>query len=369
MSLKPFSNSNLQKYLSKGFICEKHQHSDLFIYGYYSHDNIVWDEVNVHLRGMIADSDGNIHARSFKKFFTFKSYLSPTTVLLADNQYVQLKSPIRKIYEKIDGCLVMLYWIGDEPFLATQRSFTSNKAIKATDILHQKYRSTFSEFKRDRTYIFEAVFAENRIVVDYGNEEELYLIGIIDNETGKELPLENIGFKLPRDYTDEFSLVKDLKVLQNLNIPNKEGFVLTYEDGLKIKIKFPWYQQMHAIHDKLVSLYEQCYMEIRKLKAFANLSERYLSNVDIYNCLNQGKPVSSILTDIPPIHFLYGVERWINEIVDEYNQQKELLQNQPSSITELKPEVEKFFNLNTLNEGLRDTRMWNFRNRIEAMYC
>jgi hypothetical protein len=37
------------------------------------------------------------------------------------------------------------------------------------------------------TYLFEIIYPENRIVVDYNGEERLVLLGIINTETGEEL--------------------------------------------------------------------------------------------------------------------------------------------------------------------------------------
>ena len=39
--------------------------------------------------------------------------------------------------------------------------------------------------KPGKTYLFEIIYPENRIVVDYGDYKGLVLIDVIDNETGK----------------------------------------------------------------------------------------------------------------------------------------------------------------------------------------
>jgi len=61
--------------LDTRFCVEKHKAADLLIYGYDSRksDNpIIWNDLNQIIRGVILDGSGQIKARSFKKFFTYR---------------------------------------------------------------------------------------------------------------------------------------------------------------------------------------------------------------------------------------------------------------------------------------------------------
>jgi len=42
------------------------------------------------------------------------------------------------------------------------------------------------------TYLFELIFRNNRIVVDYGKTEDLFLITIVETETGVESAYEDL---------------------------------------------------------------------------------------------------------------------------------------------------------------------------------
>jgi len=371
---KIFHPTHLNKYLSRGFVVEKHKSEDLFIYGYNSNFNIVWDTVNVNLRGLITDGQGVIIARSFSKFFNFKAYLSSTKFLLSDGQIADIPSGRFKIFEKIDGCLVMLYWSQNKPYLATQRSFASKKALKATQILHEKYAHTFGNFDKSKTYIFEAVFPETNVIIDYGNIEDLFLIGIIDVETGANLPLENIGFKLPHEYTEDFSLVNDLRVLQGMNIFNKEGFIILYENGFRLKVKFSWYNSVHNLFSKIKKLQEDLYTEVKKLKLLKNVEENMLSNRHIYNLLNEGKPVEFLYKNLPAAHYFRGVEHWVEDVCRDYEKKKmdQLDQGKNGEIVShvnLMPDEEIFFDIDrTVEIHYKDSIMWNFMNRIKELY-
>jgi hypothetical protein len=101
----------LFNYVKQGFFTvEKHKTVDLFIFGYASGPvaqgkKKEWDDINKKMRGLIVDSKGTIHARSFEKFFTFKEYLSDDVILTLEDQEINIKDKSYKIFDKVDGSL------------------------------------------------------------------------------------------------------------------------------------------------------------------------------------------------------------------------------------------------------------------------
>ena len=91
-----------------------------------------------------------------------------------------------EVFEKLDGSLGILYWLNNLPYIATRGSFESEQARHATEILHGRYQHTFSSMDTNKTYLFEIIYPENRIVVDYGEMDDLILLTVIDNQTGHE---------------------------------------------------------------------------------------------------------------------------------------------------------------------------------------
>lgn len=247
----------LEKYVNETTMCcEKHPCGQFYLYGYYS-DHVtkqptVWDEISKHCRGLILDVYGNIVERPFPKFWTFCQYLSKSMVLLSENRIFKIPSGKFRILEKIDGTMVTLYWRNDKPYLATQRSFTNPKAIESTKLLYEKYSHLFSRLNKSYTYIFEAVYPETKVLIDYGEMRELYLIGVIDKVSGFPLELPDIGFPLCHDYTREYGHITDFNSLVDLNLPNQEGFVVYFQNGEMMKLKFPWYQTAHRVLDSCI---------------------------------------------------------------------------------------------------------------------
>lgn len=270
-----------QKWITK----RKHPFYDLWIYNYSpicQYDKI-WNEVTMQCRGLILDADYNVHSRPLKKFFNYGEILSDT-----------IPNEPFEVTKKEDGSLGILYWAQDTPFIATRGSFESNQAKKASQILHEKYSHLFDFLNVDRTYLFEIIIKENRIVLDYGDMEDLILIAIIDNATGNDLPLEDIGFPLVKKYDG----ITDINILKSLEKENEEGFVVRFiPSNHRIKIKFSEYVRLHKILTQT-------------------------SNVAIWECLKNGQPLDELLERIPDEFY-----RWVRKT-------KEDLENQYNNIEE-----------------------------------
>lgn len=227
--------SEIEKRIEKGLINkQKHPEFPLWIYNYsktcqFGRD---WDEYTLMCRGLILDEEGNIVARPFPKFFNVGE-------LESVGQKLPNKAPIR-VEKKYDGSLGISYFWEGKMYLTTRGSFTSEQAIMGTKILHEKYGKTAVSSKK--TYLFEIIYPENRIVIDYGDKKDLVLLAVKDIEEGFESIAELSGF----NYRETIP-VRDIEALRALESPNEEGFVLVYEDGFRTKIKFDEYVRLHRI--------------------------------------------------------------------------------------------------------------------------
>ncbi len=227
----------LKQMIEEGYVSvQKHPDTDLFIYNYTKkaqYDKI-WNEVTLKCRGLILNSDWKIIANSFEKFFNMEEL---------DANKTEIPNELFEVYEKLDGSLGILYWFDDEPFIATRGSFSSEQAVRGSKLLHEKYKDTFSQLDKSKTYLFEIIYSENRIVVDYGDKEDLILLAIRDTKTGNDLALEDVGFPVVKHYDG----IKDFRKLKELEEDNKEGFVILFESGLRLKVKFEEYKRLHRI--------------------------------------------------------------------------------------------------------------------------
>jgi hypothetical protein len=247
MKLNQAQNQLLQQMLDEGFIAiQKHPTANLYIYNYSAKTqyDYLWNEITLMCRGLIMNDEGEIIARPFEKFF---NYREKDHELLPDEPF--------EVYEKLDGSLGILYWIDDLPYIATRGSFTSVQAIEATKILHDKYAHLFVRLDRNNTYLFEIIFPENRIVVNYDELRDLILISIRNISTGQ-------------DHS------KSVVQLQKEQRNNEEGYVLKFASGYRVKIKFDDYVRLHRIVTQV-------------------------SNIVIWEYLSEGKSITDFIEHVP----------------------------------------------------------------------
>lgn len=234
---------NIIENYKKNFVSiNKHPFFDLYILNYTKKASKQgeWNDTTLESRGVIFNDMGEIISSPFRKFFEYDQ-LSDINIIPKDTSF--------KVYEKIDGSLGILYWWGDKPYIATRGSFISYQAVKASQILHEKYESIFHLLNKDMTYLFEIVIPECRVVVNYGNLYELFLIGVINNNTGENMTISDyhyLGFPQPLVH-DEIKHLQYHEIIE-LNQINKEGYVLIYENGFRLKVKLNSYKKEYSYY-------------------------------------------------------------------------------------------------------------------------
>lgn len=224
----------MDQMVTEGFVsARRHESADLTIYNYTQRAqyNSVWNEATLHARGLIVAGSGELIARPFRKFFN-----------LSQLEAVPKGEPT--FHEKLDGSLGIAYPLGDYVRIATRGSFASDQAQWATDWLHahpEHHDFAADAIVRDYTPLFEIIYPENRIVVEYGDRAELVLLTCIDNQTGLDVVLD--GWPGSTASTVELSLA----ALAQMDDSNSEGFVLRWPCGTRAKYKFPNYVRLHKL--------------------------------------------------------------------------------------------------------------------------
>lgn len=249
----------IREQVEQGFISwQKHPSADLYILNYTQRAQYDWHWTpeTMACRGLIVDGQNNIVSRPFLKFFSIEQRQEPLPL-----------EPF-EVYEKLDGSLGILYYAHGEPRIATRGSFVSEQAQWATYHLHEKYGHV--KFDPTLTYLFEIIYPGNRIVVDYGDTADLFLLAVIDTETGKDVPLQDIGIPVVKRYDG----IKDVAELSALEEANKEGFVLKFESGLRVKVKFAEYKRLHRLLTGL-------------------------NSKQIWECLKDGRGLNDVLERVP----------------------------------------------------------------------
>ena len=251
----------LNKYLEDGLLYNQvHPTLDLTIWNYTEKVQYegLWDEITLMCRGLVTNSKGEIIARPFKKFFNMEEGKhTPTSEF--------------EVYEKMDGSLGIFFYYNGEPVLATRGSFTSDQAIKGREILN-KYnwkQGTYEGY----TYLFEIIYPENRIVVDYNGLEELVVLGVVETATGKECNYDEMaseGFVLVKKYDG----IKDYSTLKSMIANDAEGYVIRFSNGDRMKIKGEEYLRLHKIMTNV-------------------------STTAVWEILSSGGDIDAILKDVP----------------------------------------------------------------------
>lgn len=285
--MKFFNNKQIEKLnqlIDQGFInYNKHPDRELYIYNYTNNCQFEkqWNEITLYARGLILDCDYNLVARPFKKFFNLSELESEYTPnIQMTNNYV--------LQDKMDGFFGIAYPETETRLkVASRGSFSSPMAEKANQILYEKYSQLTRELMlmhSNLTFIFEIIYPkreqEINLVVDYGETRDLYLIGVIENETGRDLMITGEEPDLPFPKVREFDIHHDrLMDLTNLNWNNHEGLVVKFDNSEFIKIKFEEYVRQFNIL-KLGS-----YKQILEAYFYGNINDvkSRLDDLDIYN--------------------------------------------------------------------------------------
>ena len=213
----------------------------LFNYTPAAHFAGEWSDLEIMCRGLILNKHtGEIVARPFDKFFNWMEGGRRGS------------GRIVTVTEKTDGSMGVLFrYPSGRLAIATRGSFDSDQARWATQYLHQHCR--LEEIPDNLTFIFEIIYPENRIVVDYGDREALVLLAVRDRFTGEYEPFfpnviewaDLCNFELPKSYSFD-KVIQILEYTSGLG-ENHEGVVVEMSDGTRWKFKGDRYLELHRL--------------------------------------------------------------------------------------------------------------------------
>lgn len=196
-------------------------------------------------RGLIVhDNTLEVVARPWPKFPNYSEVaheLEPS----------DFEAPV-EVTDKLDGSLGILYpgevIGGRNPrrryAIATRGSFASDQALRGTMIWDRKYQDEWTP-EVGWTYLFEIIYPENRIVVDYGDYEDLVLLGAVNMENGRPVG-PTMPWPGPRaDVFDYQSLAEALAAEPREGV---EGYVVRYRGhNTMLKLKQDDYIALHRV--------------------------------------------------------------------------------------------------------------------------
>lgn len=219
----------LEQEVTLGYIAKK-QSGGLTLYNYNQRCTFQkhWNEYTLVARGLVVNATG-IVAYPFPKFF---NYGEVTADELPSFQNV-------KITEKFDGSLGIVFHDGTSWRVITRGSFDSSQAQLATS-----YVMAMTTLIPGITYLVEIISPDNKIVIAYP-EEKLVLLGAYDNKGMEITDLRRLGTGW--EITPQFEFASGIELMQFCRSlsGDKEGFVVRFEDGLRIKFKGDKYCELH----------------------------------------------------------------------------------------------------------------------------
>lgn len=249
-----FPAADLAAAIDAGHVTRKaHPTLPLSIYTYtrecqYGH---IWTPVTMRCRGLAADNTGTIVALPFPKIFV--------TAMHGVHDFAPpLPAEPFEIFEKADGSLIIVFHYDGRWHAASKGSFISEQAQWA------QYRldtADLSGLDPELTYLAEAIYPGNRIVVDYGQREELVLLAAYRPADGTEQPLADVAahWKPIGPTVRSWGMSDDLAELEQLAAASatldrpavdgteEEGYVIRFASGQRAKVKLAAYLTLHKL--------------------------------------------------------------------------------------------------------------------------
>lgn len=231
-----FDIDRLEDHVDEGLVSMRTNDDDsLSIYKYSKAAQVKWEwnDITLFTRGLIVDNKTEeIVGRGFNKFFTYDQLKD----LGVD---VDLDSP-GTIMPKEDGSLGIAYYRDGQWNVSTAGSLTSEQSVHATALMRERYGDTTPV--EGHTMCFEIIYPENRIVTDYGDKDELILLGGAD-QNGHWISPEEFDFEGNKVEVSRGTL-RDVLSMDDPG-DTTEGHIIVLDSGLMIKHKYDSYLNLH----------------------------------------------------------------------------------------------------------------------------
>lgn len=281
------------------------------------HMGVIWTPDNLIFRSSIWTKDGVPVSLGFKKFFN----LTEQPNLIPDPVDVK-KASIR---EKIDGSCILVSRYKGELIVRTRGTLDAHTLDNGYEIdyLIKKYPLAFlNDFiaRGEYTLIFEWVSPFNVIVLNYGDEPDMYLTGIVKHEdysyaTQKEL--EHIGTVLNVKTTGLYTFENMTELIKTVEVfKGKEGVCIYYNNDQDIKkVKGIEYLTLHAFKSEInLKNIVDMFLQFDKPN-FNSFLDRIENNFD-FECRKMSMPCVSKVCDAyeEALKLIEGIKKFIEPL-------------------------------------------------------
>jgi hypothetical protein len=211
-----------------------------------------------------------------------------------------------KIIDKIDGSLCVIDYYNNQLSMRTRGTLSVDSAENATDFYEciKKYPILKEWLIKNNNYsvLCEITTPNQKIVLDYGNEPDFWLIGAVDKTDYSLMPQEyldslskSIGVKRPEYY--KFTLMDNL--LESIKkLTNKEGCCLYSKNDQEIhKIKSERYLVLHHMKSELCNIEKTIDVWLEQKMPDYNTFYTYIVNSFDYELAEQSRGHISNICD------------------------------------------------------------------------
>ena len=201
------------------------------------------------MRGLtfVFNKDGSLYNRYvlLEKFFNLNQVPNSMYSIVKDYK-------IRYVNNKEDGSIATFVKLPNGKILGKSKMGFDNDQANGINKIYKNNPDVKSfvdwSLNNDIVPIFEYVAPHNRIVLRY-SEEELILLRLRDNKTGKHIDikehLDKIGSIKIAPFEDDNTL--DDLIEKSKTEVDKEGWIVQFDNDHMLKIKTDWYFQRHGL--------------------------------------------------------------------------------------------------------------------------
>jgi len=327
-------NVNLQTIDRESFMVHEHIISGEVVYLVQpKHIGAKWKNDNLHFRSSVWNYNGELISASFPKFFNWSEQpdLSPVPTSLKNATVV----------EKLDGSLLIVSKYNGQYILRTRGTVDASTMANGheLEIFKERFKNSLQRLGMatpetwNVSLLFEWVSPINKIVLNYGEEPDWYIVGIVNHSdyslfTQSELDMwsKKYGFKRPPTYT--FSGVEDL--LKDVDQwRGKEGVVVySKNDQMLHKVKAMDYLIKHRFKSEAtLENTLDLYFNYDK-PSYQEFASKLTETFD-YECFEMVRGYASQVCD---------ASKEVNKIVDGF---KSFIDNQLKSLSTRKEQAQK----------------------------
>jgi hypothetical protein len=276
------------------------------------HIGTKWTQDNKHMRSVVVNYEGEVISAGFPKFTNYGE----------NPDHFPVPTSLRNctVMEKLDGSLLIVSKYKGQYILRTRGTVDASVLANGheLELFKEKFLKSLTHDTPDTwnvSILFEWVSPINKIVLNYGDVPDWYVVGIVHHsdyslysQEDLDMWAKNKGFKRPATYT--FTDVNDL--LQNVEQwKGKEGVcVYSKNDQTIHKVKGAWYLALHHMKSELSNIEKVLDVWLEQGMPDYNTFYNYIFTTFDYELAEQCKGMISRIAD---------GKKEVNKIVDGMN--------------------------------------------------